>query len=1438
MQRRVARLVVVLLAGLLALPFVGVSPASAAPAAPSLTSPDDGATVDTNPVLEWSAVTDATKYRVQVATSLAFTTIVFDLTTFNTKATPSTDLAQTQLYWRAQAIDATNNTSSWSTVRSFTKVPPQAPVPVSPLTGDPALKFPNDPAVLRWQPLDGAKSYDVEIDDDPNFIPPLRVQTTTANTSYALTQPQPVGQNLYWRVRGRSQANLPTEFSQPQTFSFQWIPWEGLAPDQIILYPTFTPPATPTLPIIEEIVLKWAPTPGAVTYDLQASPNVDFTGSLSINVNVKSTQYSPPTTLLNGSYYWRVRPKNFSGYVADWSPISTFTRAWPATPPFFPAPPLPVDFDNVSLLAPADNSFAETEPTFTWTPSRLGDRYEIQFSTDANFSVNNTTCATNHTEFTPYSACFSNIAPAPTTYYWRVRPIDRPAGVIGLWSAKRAFQYLPNLIAQTGPPNGTTSSAPVLTWQVPADHIGKYRVTVKKASGSLVSSDTFNTAFVPQGFATSDCTPSCSWYVQTIGNNGTLGPIPNSATWKTFTLIDPPSPGANITLNPPTPNQSDHPPTLSWSPVTDAKTYKVWWAIQGSSVFALLNSSITTTAYAHTGDNLPTGTFSYYVEALDNSNQVIANSGIGSFSIAEIARSQPTSPANCPPATICDVNYDTPTLDWDRVPGATSYTLYLAADKNFTNIIATYSTMFTKLTPVESLKDSQAGQATYWYARPCYGTRCGIDPTGLTDTPNIWAFKKQARPIDLVSPANNAVVQDQITFDWKDFLQTNQDNTPAVTQEAKTYRLQVATTADFTQVIDDITVDQTTYTTFNKTYPEGDLWWRVQAIDGSDNPLTWSYEQPNVYRKMTKKAPPLTGLTPTANTQVAGLPLFEWDPQSFAARYEIEVYKNPDQPLSPTNRVFTVQTGEAAAAPTGNLPPGDYGWRLRRLDADNRAGQWYPDDDPNKAEELIKFSIVAGKAQLVSPTDGAQVPLGADSANTLLLDWNPVLGASQYRVEISTTAGCASPFKETKTTVMTAFAPEQTYPNTTYYWHVVSLDGANNTLSTSDCWSFTKGAPVTPGVKFTSLTPARILDSRPTGPQVGPYGTPWGAGTDRNVQVTGVGGVPGTAKAVTLNVTVTSTTAASFLSIYPNGTTRPLVSSLNWTAGQTIPNAVTVKVGASGQIRIYNPSGNVHVIVDVVGYYDDSGDGFTSLAPARILDSRPPPEKVGPYSTPWGPNTTRNVTVTSTGGVPANATAVVLNVTATSTTAASFLTIWPAGQTRPNASSLNWSAGQTIPNAVTVKVGASGQISVFNPSGNVNVIIDVVGYFASGAGKDFHPIDPARIQDSRPPPDQVGSSTPWGAGTQRDVQIANVGGVPQTAEGVLMNATVTSTTAPSFLTIWPAGQTKPTASSLNWSAGVTIANAVTAKVGNNQKVSVFNNSGNVHVLFDAAGWYG
>jgi hypothetical protein len=130
---------------------------------------------------------------------------------------------------------------------------------------------------------------------------------------------------------------------------------------------------------------------------------------------------------------------------------------------------------------------------------------------------------------------------------------------------------------------------------------------------------------------------------------------------------------------------------------------------------------------------------------------------------------------------------------------------------------------------------------------------------------------------------------------------------------------------------------------------------------------------------------------------------------------------------------------------------------------------------------------------------------------------------------------------------------------------------------------------------FVPISPTRILDTRPAPQNVGGFVGPLGTGETHTFQVTGVAGVPSNATAVTMNVTVDKTTGPSYLTVFPAGAPQPTASNLNWVANATIPNLVTVKIGASGQVSVFNQNAKVHVIADVAGYFVPGNDKFISL---------------------------------------------------------------------------------------------------------------------------------------------------------------------------------------------------------------------------------------------------
>lgn len=258
--------------------------------------------------------------------------------------------------------------------------------------------------------------------------------------------------------------------------------------------------------------------------------------------------------------------------------------------------------------------------------------------------------------------------------------------------------------------------------------------------------------------------------------------------------------------------------------------------------------------------------------------------------------------------------------------------------------------------------------------------------------------------------------------------------------------------------------------------------------------------------------------------------------------------------------------------------------------------------------------------------------------------------------------------------------------------------------------------PGTRGAGFAAVEPSRILDTRngvgAPGVKVGPEGF-------LDLQVTGGlrtadGGtvtVPGDARAVVLNVTVTGATSGTDIRVYPTPTDGavPTVSNLNVRAGQTVPNLVTVAVGEGGKVRLRNGGGSVSLIADLAGYYSPSATGrFVPVAPTRFLDTR---SGVGGAPIPVTGEGFVDLKVAGTRGVPAGATAAVLNLTGTGVTTGTDVRAYPVGAaTVPTVSNLNLARGTTRANSAIVKTGTDGRVRVRNGAGQVNLIGDLAGY--------------------------------------------------------------------------------------------------------------------------------
>ncbi|MFJ5881213.1 hypothetical protein [Kitasatospora cineracea] len=244
------------------------------------------------------------------------------------------------------------------------------------------------------------------------------------------------------------------------------------------------------------------------------------------------------------------------------------------------------------------------------------------------------------------------------------------------------------------------------------------------------------------------------------------------------------------------------------------------------------------------------------------------------------------------------------------------------------------------------------------------------------------------------------------------------------------------------------------------------------------------------------------------------------------------------------------------------------------------------------------------------------------------------------------------------------------------------------------------------GSALTPITPTRFLDTRDgTG---APKARVTGGGVVA-LQVAGVKGVPATGvTAVVMNVTAVLPTDSGHVTVYPDGQPLPNVSNLNFTPGQIVPNLVTVPV-VNGKVDLRNNSGSVDLIADVTGYYAGTGSTFSAAAPQRLLDTR---YGTGARTGAVGPDGIVSFQVGGVGGVPFDATAVVLNVTVTAPTDDSHLIAYPHGTARPGVSNLNYTPGLTVSNLVVVPV-VDGRVTLYNHMGSVQVIADLNGYFTA-----------------------------------------------------------------------------------------------------------------------------
>jgi hypothetical protein len=399
---------------------------------------------------------------------------------------------------------------------------------------------------------------------------------------------------------------------------------------------------------------------------------------------------------------------------------------------------------------------------------------------------------------------------------------------------------------------------------------------------------------------------------------------------------------------------------------------------------------------------------------------------------------------------------------------------------------------------------------------------------------------------------------------------------------------------------------------------------------------------------------------------------------------------------------------------------------------------------------------------------------------------------------------------------------------------MVSLPG----LTTDDVGLVAPIATTYAPTTYHALSPTRVLDTRNGNGLSGKLV----ANTPATFQVTGRGGIPSNATAVTGNVTVVNSTYSWAVYLGPDPVAYPSTSTINFKTGEVAGNGLTVALGSGGTLSatfVSSASKTTDLVFDVSGYFtpDTSGATYHPMTPIRLLDSR----SGNGLSAKLVANTPATFQITGRGGVPAGATAVTGNVTVVNSTYSWAAYLGPLPIANPATSTINFKAGEVKGNSLTVALSGTGSLSAtfMSTSGNTtDLVFDVTGYYTADAtGTRYVPLTPARLLDTRVGNGLTGT---FGANAPQTFQVSGRGGIPTTATGVTGNVTVVNETYSWAVFVGPVATVSPGTSTINFVKGDVKGNGLTVALGSGGTLSAtyMSSAGNTtDLVLDVTGYY-
>lgn len=789
------------------------------PAVPSLLSPSNGAKdLSVSPSLQWTSVSGAKTYRVQISKESNFAILSLDNAAVTSNSLQVNGLQDgATYYWRVSATNESGS-SSYSSVWSFqTKlalIPPTAPVLTSPSNNATGLAT---TLKMTWNAVTIATGYTLEVSKNPDFST-LVIDNKTLTTNEFTVSGLEEDTSYYWRVRASNSAgNSP--YSLVRTF-------RTVKPITIPNIPTLLSPSDAAQEISIVPNLEWTLVNGAKTYRVQLSKDSNFGTVLLDNASVTVNSLRINDLEEGVTYYWRVSAGNEAGNSA-FSTIWNFKTRILLDPPIAP-----------TLESPSDqNTGLATTLKLTWSLISEADKYGIEVSTSQDFSsIISSNFALTDNEFT-----VSGLQ-EETKYFWRVRA-SNSAGVSG-WSPTWSFTTKekinpPSAPILLGPKNesvGLTGNT-VFTW-TKSEGAEAYGIQISKdASFTLMQFEVSN--IEAQSFETSSLDKGVTYYWRVFAGNE-AGRSEFSETWKFETLGIPDIPVLESPINGKKDLQIN--PKLMWKIAAGADSYRL--QVSKSKDFSqniVDNSNLLETSL--TIQNLEEGITYYWRVRATNIAGNSAYSPTWEFSTEKPIKA-PTAPILVSPTSGTILTIDNIALEWKPVLDAERYQVQVSKFSNFSQSIVFNSNSIT--TNTVALENMEPNQVYFWRVM-------AINIVGTSPYSAVWNFITAPLPsLDspiLKSPANGAVVDTtSIAFIWQ-----------AVT-EVEHYQLDVSSDSTFKTNVKSFSQILDTKFTLDSLEREKIYYWKVTANGKrpSSESAIWKFEIGKDKALLVAKFSPIT----------------------------------------------------------------------------------------------------------------------------------------------------------------------------------------------------------------------------------------------------------------------------------------------------------------------------------------------------------------------------------------------------------------------------------------------------------------------------------------------------------------------------------------------------------------------------------------------------